>query len=124
MNAQAIETLYAMGYWLLESSRHEEAADVFRAMALAAPSDERAWLALASCHEAVGQHRIAIELYDVAARVATPAIRCIIARGRALRLVGRDDEAMDSFANAHELALEMNEGELVSLATSELGAPW
>jgi Flp pilus assembly protein TadD len=65
MNAMAplvpsVEALYAAGHWLLTTERFADASVVFRTMALAAPSDERAWLALGSCHEGIGQLEIAI----------------------------------------------------------------
>lgn len=122
MNAHAIEALYATGHWLFTSARHADAAKVFRAMTLACPSDERGWLALGACHEAIGQHRIAIELYTVASLAAAPAIRCTIARGRALRSTGRDDDAADAFALARDAAMEEDERALVGVASAELAA--
>jgi tetratricopeptide (TPR) repeat protein len=59
-----VEALYSAGHWLLTAERFADAAVVFRTMAMAAPSDERCWLALGSCHEAIGQLEIAISLYE------------------------------------------------------------
>lgn len=115
-----IEALYAAGHWLLTSERFSDAAIVFRTMALAAPSDERAWLALGSCHVGIGQHEIAISLYEVAATVAGPAVRCTIARGRSLRDLGRDDEADRLFEQARDMALAAGDEELAAVAEHEL----
>ena len=116
----SVEALYATGHWLLAAERFVDAAIVFRTMALAAPSDERAWLALGSCHEAIGQQELATTLYGIAEAVAAPAIRCTIARGRVLRAFGSDDEAQLSFERARDLAVEIGNEELVSLAECEL----
>ncbi|NVL83730.1 tetratricopeptide repeat protein, partial [Escherichia coli] len=62
----SVEALYATGHWLLTAERFADAAIVFRMMAVAAPSDERAWLALGSCHEGIGQVAIAASLYETA----------------------------------------------------------
>jgi Flp pilus assembly protein TadD len=115
----SIEALYATGHWLLSADRFGDAAIVFRMMALAAPSDERSWLALGACHEGIGQHGIAASLYEVAGAVAAPAIRCTIARGRSLRLLGRDDEAGDAFEQAFDLAVEAGDEDLAALVDRE-----
>lgn len=121
-NAHAIEALYATGHWLLTNGRYPDAAKVFRAMTLAQASDERAWLALGACHEAIGQHRIAIELYLVAAVAAAPAIRCEIARGRALRALGRDEDALEVFVAARDAAHDADEAGLARVASAELAS--
>lgn len=118
--APPVEALYAAGHWLLTAERFADAAVVFRTMALAAPSDERAWLALGSCHEGIGQLEIAISLYEIAATVAGPAVRCTIARARSLRELGRVDEADDFLEQARELALASGDEELASVAEYEL----
>lgn len=116
----SVEALYAAGHWLLSADRFSDAAIVFRTMALAAPSDERAWLALGSCHEGIGQLEIAISLYEIAATVARPALRCTIARARSLRQLGRDHEAEGLLEQARELALAGGEDEVASMAEHEL----
>ncbi len=115
----SVEALYAAGHWLLGAERFADAAIVFRTMALAAPSDERAWLALGSCHEGIGQLDIAVSLYEIAATVAGPAILCTIARGRALRILGRDDDANASLDHARELALASGDDDLIAIADHE-----
>jgi Flp pilus assembly protein TadD len=116
----SVEALYATGHWLLTADRYADAAVVFRMMALAAPSDERAWLALGACHESIGQTEIAASLYLTAQAVAAPAIRCTIARARSRRALGRDDEAQETLAEARELALTNGDEDLASLAENEL----
>lgn len=118
--APSVEALYAAGHWLLTAERFADAAVVFRTMALAAPSDERAWLALGGCHEGIGQLEIAISLYEIAATVAGPAVRCTIARSRSLRELGRVDEADSFLEQARELALACGDDELASVAEYEL----
>jgi hypothetical protein len=119
MATATVEALYATGHWLLEQNRVRDAAEVFRAMALSAPDDERSWLALGMCHERHAQAGIASELYRIASLVAAPAIRCTIARGRILRSLGHDDLAATAFADAHEAAVEAGDDELARVATRE-----
>ena len=120
-NSASIEALYATGHWLLNAERFSDAAIVFRMMALADATDERAWLALGGCHEGIGQHDIASSLYEIAATVAAPAVRCAIARGRALRMLGRHGEADAAFERARDLAVDRDDDELARLAERELG---
>jgi len=119
MSSQAIEAIYATGHWLLSNGRHAEASDVFRVMVLSKADDERGWLALGACHEAIGQRRLAIELYEIASVAAAPAVRCAIARGRALRALGRDDDAVEAFEAARELADAAGDSQLAELALHE-----
>lgn len=119
----SIEALYATGHWLYTAARFADAAIVFRMMALADETDERAWLALGGCHEGIGQHAIAATLYELAGTVASPAIRCTIARARSLRTLGRDDEAEMTMEHARELALEHGDDDLADLAARELRDP-
>jgi tetratricopeptide (TPR) repeat protein len=119
MSLQAIEALYATGHWLMTSKRHADAAEIFRVMTLTKPDDERGWLALGACHEAIGQKLIASELYRIATTVAAPAIRCTIARGRVLRSLEQVDAAIDAFAEAHELAVSNGDDDLARVAMSE-----
>jgi tetratricopeptide (TPR) repeat protein len=117
---QSVEALYATGHWLLSANRFADAAIVFRTMALAAPADERAWLALGACHEGIGQHRIALSLYEIATEVAAPAIRCTIARARSLRALGHDDEATQILEQARDVASDRGDDDLVAVAEHEL----
>lgn len=119
MSSQTIEALYATGHWLFAQNRHAEASEVFRVMAMSKPDDERAWLALGTCHERIGQPRLAVELYGVAASVAAPAIRCAIARGRVLRSLDEDDAARRAFETAYEEAIACGDEDLAGLALQE-----
>lgn len=114
-----IEALYATGHWLLTSERFADAATVFRTMALATPKDERVWLALGACHEGIGQLQIASALYEIGASMAAPAVRCSIARARALRALGRDDEADLALEDANGSAVDSGDEDLVSLVLAE-----
>ena len=108
---RAIDTLYATAHSLLHEERPKDAACVVRAMVLAAPTDERGWLALGLSHEALGQPDIALEMYATGRVMAAPSPRCELARARVLRLLGRDDaagEALDvasSLADGDEMAM-------------------
>lgn len=107
--AHAVETLYATAIWLLDGARVLPAADLFRTMVLAAPADERAWLGLGACHEALGQGDFAIALYEHGS-AAAPGARCHVARARLLRAAGHLDAA-DAALDAAEAALDVHQDE-------------
>jgi hypothetical protein len=93
---RAADGLYACGHDLYTQQRFADAATVFRALAAALPGDERGWLGLGACHEAIEQSWMAIELYRTGEELARSA-RCAIARARALTNNGGDaDGALDA----------------------------
>lgn len=103
MNTQLPDTLYAAGKWMLDLRRVPQALDLFRAMVVSAPGDERSWLGLGACHELLEQDDVALELYDMAVAAAGGA-RCHVARARLLRKLGRDSEAEDALDRAEAAA--------------------
>ncbi len=117
--AQAIEALYATAFWLIGERRFQDAAEVLRVMARFAPADERAWLALGTCHEGLHQTTIALEMYGVGRVLAGPSVRCEIARVRLLRRLGRDGEADDVLDQAATLAEDVGDDELDALVRAE-----
>ena len=117
--AEAIEALYSTGHWLHSLGRHADAAVVFRAMAMASRTDERAWLALGACHEASGHTDIAVQLYGFGGVIAGPSVRCEIARSRALRGAGEDAKADEVLLRAEEIAEEEDDGALRALVAAE-----
>jgi tetratricopeptide (TPR) repeat protein len=110
-----VEALYATGHWLFGLSRYADAATVFRAMVEVAPTDERSWLALAYCHQTVDHGVIALEMLGTGRVVAAPAPRCELARSRALRALGRIEEADEALEFAAEAA-EQSENEEIAAA--------
>lgn len=119
----ALEALYATGHWLYSQDRLTHAQNVFRAMVHLAPRDERGWLALGACHEAIDQHDIALELYAAAVSVAQTAPRCEIARARILRRRGLTREAQFALEEAGRIAEELRDDELRRLVAAERTRP-
>jgi Flp pilus assembly protein TadD len=113
------DTLYGAGYWLLEQRRPEDAKHVFRTMLVLAPSDERAWLALGACHEETHETEKAARLYALAPIACGSALRCLVAHGRVLRKLARDDEADEIYAKAAELAADADDAELAAIIAAE-----
>ncbi len=120
---RAVEALYATGHWLYSQQRIAHALVVFRALIHLAPEDERGWLALGACHEAHGQHDIALRLYDSARAVVVAAPRCELARSRILRARGLEEAAHDAIDKAARIAEEMRDDELQTLVAVERGRP-
>jgi tetratricopeptide (TPR) repeat protein len=117
----AIEAFYAAGHWLYTQERFDDAITVFRAVIRIAPLDERGWLALGACEEALDRHDVALELYDEARRVASTAPRCSLARARLFRARGLASDARDAFAEAERAARDVDDDELHALIAAERG---
>lgn len=115
----AVEAFYAAGHWLYTEERFDDAVTVFRAVIRLAPTDERGWLALGACHEALDRHDVALELYEEARRVASAAPRCDLARARLLRARGRAGDAREAFAEAARAAGHLDDPELEALIAAE-----
>jgi tetratricopeptide (TPR) repeat protein len=115
----AVEILYATGFRLHAQERYRDAAQVFQVMLQAAPTDERGWLALADCHEKLGQRYIALELFSAGTVAATPAPRCMLSRFRLLYDFDRSEEADDAYEAALQLAAAADDEELTKLVQNE-----
>ncbi len=119
MNPQhAIETLYATGKWLLDEGKSIQAADVFRVMMLVAPGDERSWLGIGACHEALLQAELAIDLYEKG-EAAAQSGKCSIARARVFRMLGRDADADAALEAAEGIADAIDDDDLRALLAHE-----
>lgn len=99
----AIEAIYAVAHSLFESQRIVEAIKAFRVMIRIAPSDERSWLGLGSCHEYFNETEVAAEMYGSGSVVAAPSARCLLALARVERQQGGDvSERYEEAAEAAE----------------------
>src|SRR5882762_2246050 len=116
---QAVETLYTTGFALHAQERYRDAAQVFQIMLRAAPTDERGWLALADCHEKLGQHYIALELFSAGTVAAEPAPRCMLSRFRLLHDLNRLQEADQAYDAALEMAAAAEDDDLTKLIQNE-----
>lgn len=121
--ARALDALYATGHWLLSRERVGDAASVFRGMAVIAPDDERAWLALGACHEALKQAVLALDMYATGQALCRPGVRSRLARARLLAQLGRDEEANDARESAENAAEVAGDEDLVALASAERARP-
>jgi hypothetical protein len=119
----AVEAIYATGHWLLGEGRPKDAARVLHAMALLAHADERCWLALGACHQAMGQPLIALEMYGIGRVLAKPSVRCEVARVRVLRVLGRDDDARMALEQATTTAETVDDPVLRELVRAESEEP-
>jgi Flp pilus assembly protein TadD len=116
---RGIEAFYATGHWLLSEGRAGDSASVFRAMALLAPKDERSWLGLGACHEALDQPELALKMYGTGRVLARPSVRCDIARVRLLRAADKDDEAEAVLEQAAVTADSLDDEALIELVRAE-----
>lgn len=117
--SRAIEGVYATGHWLFSQERHQDAAEVFRAMVTIAPEDERGWVGLGMCHEGADQLRIAKEIYAAGTTLAKSPLRCAIALVRVLRRLGDDDAAHEILEMADVMAERSNDDDAKQLVEEE-----
>jgi len=104
VSTSSIESLYKTAHWLVQSERYEDAACVFRAMMIGRPEDERGWLGLGACHEQMGDKDMALDLYETARTIASPAPRCELARAKILLERGEWRGAQSALSEAISIA--------------------
>lgn len=104
--------MYSMAFDMITNARWSDASDVFRAMVLFCPRDERGWLGLGRCHQELGQVDVAIELYLLGIRAVPRAVRLRLALADAFRETERDDDARYVLDAAEELASALDDDEL------------
>lgn len=121
--ARALDSLYATAHWLLDQSRTNDALDVFRAMLLAGPSDQRSWLGAGLCHERLGQPTVAMQLYTLASSAAPPSARIELARARLYRSFDHEERASEAYLSAIELAHSGGEDDLANQIDAERKSP-
>lgn len=93
--------LYASGHALLEAEPSRAIA-VFHLLARLAPGDERGWLGIGACHEALDAADAALSVYTLGQGVARSA-RCTAARARVLARQGQSDDASEVLEHALSL---------------------
>lgn len=124
IDGRAREAIYSFAHTMLEADRLEPAVKAFRVLVRFAPTDERAWLGLAACHEKLGQDEVAAELYGAGAVVATPpSARCRIALARIARQHGDFTEADEHLEIAASLADAAGDTEVLALVRHERRRP-
>src|SRR4051794_9354230 len=108
LDVRSVDTLYALGHWLLENGRDGDAIHVFRTMMCVAPSDERSWLGLAHCHELRDETALAERLYVLGEAAAPHSFRCPLALARLRRRIN-DPFADRAYEAAETRALAIEE---------------
>jgi len=117
----AIEAMYATGHGLLAQEQFSSAACVFRAMLTFAPHDERGWIALGACHEALEQHFVALQLYAAGRTLSRGGARCDLARSRLFRAMGNLEQAEEAMIRARRRAESTGDHELLRLVSAAEG---
>lgn len=111
----AADAFYAFGYEMAAQERWSDASDVFRAMLLVCPSDERSWLGLGRCHDELGQSAVAVEIYSLCIVAIPSAVRARVALARQLRNTNRDAHAEQVLDVAGEIAESLEDDALLAL---------
>ncbi|MBO8416307.1 MAG: SycD/LcrH family type III secretion system chaperone [Proteobacteria bacterium] len=113
---EQMEALYALAYQYYNAENFEDAANIFKALCLYDPSDERFFMGLAACQQSLKQYKIAADTYSVCSVLSglkdpKPmyfAALCLLKDGRrdeavvalkSLEIMGRDGEFADEDHN-------------------------
>ncbi len=118
-NARTVEALYAVGHRLISDDRPRDAIALFRTMLLVDARDERGWLGLATCHEALDELEKALALCELAASACESPARVTLARARLHARLGAHIEAREAYAEAARLAYENGDREIATLVAEE-----
>jgi tetratricopeptide (TPR) repeat protein len=112
-----VDGLYAIGRLFYDREDYARSADVFRLLCLTAPSSARSWLALAACHEAVGDEERALRLYVIAAESdrSNEAATALLYAARLHDRRGENDELNEIIDHFDERFGETAEPSLLSL---------
>ncbi len=84
MVTQAIEVFYTAAHQLIVAEQYQDAATMLRAMIIAAPNDDRGWLALSHCHEKMEHWVIAKEILAAGRAVVADNARLSLALARSM----------------------------------------
>lgn len=94
------ERVYASAHEALENDDVQTAERYFGILALLAPRDERAWIGLGVTRERRGDWPMAAARYLLGGAIVPSSTWCHFGRARALRRLGRTDEAERAFDEA------------------------
>jgi tetratricopeptide (TPR) repeat protein len=119
---EALDRIYTLGLELHAVGRYEDAASAFRMFLLHVPAEERGYLALGRCHEALGEEMIALEIYEAAIGSALTSAHAHLARGRILLDLGQNEEADMAFDDAERAAQGEYDDFIETLIAFERGA--
>ncbi len=87
------ERVYASAYEALENDDLKSAERLFGLLALFAPGDERAWIGLGVVRERREDWPMAAARYLLGSALVPSSAWCLFGRARALKQLGRADEA-------------------------------
>jgi Tfp pilus assembly protein PilF len=114
------EQTYASAYQALEAGDDAGARRLFGLLAILAPRDERPWIGLAVCSERQTNWAMAAAMYRVGASLANGSAWAHFGRGRALKRMGKREEARRWFDLAEAAA---SDASLVNAIDEERNAP-
>ncbi len=113
-----VEAAYRLAYELMGQQKHKKAAILLRLMLQLAPTDERAWLALGSCHQQIGQSTAAQKLFAAGVAAARSA-KCSVALARIAQEFD-EDAALEHYETAVEQAEQAGDYDLARAIRSEM----
>ncbi len=109
----AADGLYATAHWLYEAAKYTEATDVFRALLLVSPADERGWLGMGTCQVQLERRDVALKIFAMGAVAVPGSSRCCLAAAQVLLLDGHREAAEEALEKASEAAESAHDDEVL-----------
>lgn len=117
LTAPQLDGLYAVAHRFLEAGTVVDALRAFRVMVRFAPTDERGWLGLGTCHEQLADDEVAAELFGAGALVSSPpSARCLLALSRLRAREGDWRSSRELLDDARSIAADSDPALLPTIA--------
>ena len=104
-----LENLYSLGYGLYNSANFQDAKTVFQALCIYDNLDDRFWMGLAGCRQALNDYQGAVDAYSMAGTVqAFASPEPFLHAARCLLKMNKKDDAVAVRKGVLELGDEKN----------------
>jgi tetratricopeptide (TPR) repeat protein len=115
-----LEAFYAIGRICYERDDFKRAADIFRFITTADPTNQKAWWGLGSCHAALEDYAVAGGLYEIGFLLSGQGFDLGYLSAHAWVQAGEYDEAERVLDALHELTLEAGEQDRLQRLCSQM----
>lgn len=121
-SAEELEACYAVGRICFERDDFKRAADIFRFITVADPTNRKAWWGLGRCHEALEDYAVAGGIYEIGFLLSGEGFDLGCLSARAWIQAGEEDEAERVLDALDDICENKAEREQLQQLRSEMGA--
>ena len=109
VSKEQLENLYSLGFGLYNSANFQDAKTVFQALCVYDNLDERFWMGLAGCRQALNDFQGAVDAYSMAGTVqAFASPEPFLYAARCFLKMNKKEEAVATLKGVQELGDEKN----------------